>query len=776
MTRLFSPMCRAACAALVLSLGLLNAGPAWTQSLPQSLTSVVGGGKDDAAKADAAASEDDPAPLRKALDQARADYAQATRASALPTGATPEEGLERTYLLGELVAVLERSLDVLTRLPAITQQAADQDEKTKAWTANTTPPSVSLIAVDHVRDQLADVQSRLKAATVRLGFLDQQVIEEQKRLKSSEVEARQADEKIAQAATEDQRLRLTWQRDLAKLRARVAAASIDEANATKRMGSQEILELRSLATLLQNQLDEMRRNEHFTQAELDSVLNDLDRKAAELEARRVRLQTSSAQSHLALEQAQRNLTEAKAANPQSDKIPVLERDVALQRLRADTDDMIYDLVRRQIEVRTWERTGWQYRWYLFTANTQDAQDKQREAAQNLSDTIQKLDGWNRYLRDEIARVNQQADGTSSALTAVQSKGDAAISVATAVAYKQRADALRDAQKAVDALLRTFRSWDDDLHADGALPSWQTLTGRIWDDLRFAARTVWNFELFAAEDVMDVEGRRVTAVRSVTVGKSLGVILLVLLGAVVSRRLLNILRALAVRHFHLPPDHARTMTRWLHIVIVAMLFIIALYAANIPLTVFAFLGGALAIGVGFGTQVILKNMISGVILLIERPLRVGDIIEVGSVSGTVTHINVRSSTVRTSDGIEILVPNSTFIENNVTNWTYSNSRVRRSVAVGADYGAAPEKVAEILMGVAHRHPSVLQDPAPCVLLDNFGADSINYILRYWIDYDGGADSSRIASDLRFMIAAAFTEAAIDIPLPQRVVHVKPKDAL
>ena len=165
------------------------------------------------------------------------------------------------------------------------------------------------------------------------------------------------------------------------------------------------------------------------------------------------------------------------------------------------------------------------------------------------------------------------------------------------------------------------------------------------------------------------------------------------------------------------------------------------------------------------------MISGVILLLERPLRVGDIVEVGNVRGTVTHINVRSSTVRTSDGIEILVPNSTFIENNVTNWTYSNRRVRRSVEVGTEYSAPPRKVEEILLAVAHKHPGVLDYPEPCVLLDNFGADAINFTLRYWIDYTESTDSSKIASDLRFMIADDLAAAGIDIPLPQRVVHIK-----
>jgi small-conductance mechanosensitive channel len=162
------------------------------------------------------------------------------------------------------------------------------------------------------------------------------------------------------------------------------------------------------------------------------------------------------------------------------------------------------------------------------------------------------------------------------------------------------------------------------------------------------------------------------------------------------------------------------------------------------------------------------------LLVERPLRLGDIVEVGTVVGTVTNISIRSSTVRTSDGIEILVPNSTFVENNVTNWTYSNPRVRRSVTVGADYAAPPKKVEAVLLAVAARHPAVLPDPPPRVLLTDFGSDAMHFTLRYWIDYGGGADGSQIASDLRFMMAEALAEAGIAIPFPQRVVHIKTMD--
>jgi small-conductance mechanosensitive channel len=761
--------------ALVALLLLFNGG-----AVAQGLSSLTGAASAPPAATatpqDAAAdSQAQVDSLQAELDEARADYARLGKATA-PAAALPAEVVERDYLLGELMAALERHLDIIARLPEALRRVADQEEKTRAWTANPTPPPVSILAVDHQRDLLEDTRARLKAATQREGFRDQQIAGEEKRLKANEILVRQQGERIDAAQTDADKTRETWLRDVARLRSRSAAASMAEAKAAKSIDHAEIAELRALAQVQELQLAEMRRNEHFTEAELNAVLADLDRQVAPLQTRLIRQQSVSTQSHRQFDQAQRALAAFKTANPaipakgsvMEQRLKKLEREVALRRLQVDTDDLADDTLRRMIEARGWERAGWQFRWYLF--NGKDDRDKLREAEANLALTVQKLENWQHYLRDELARTTPFGGDDSTPLAAAQSRADAQDNAALRDASRQRAVILRDAVKLVDALLHTFRSWEQDLQVrDGEKPL-SSVAREGWSSVVHTVRTVWDFELFSAEDSMEVDGRRITAVRSVTIGKSLGVILLVVLGAVLSRRLLNMLGAIAVSQFRLPKDHANTLVRWLHIVIVTMLFIVALYVANIPLTVFAFLGGALAIGVGFGTQVILKNFISGIILLFERPLRVGDIVEVGAVSGTVTHINIRSSTVRTSDGIEILVPNSTFIENNVTNWTYSNARVRRSVAVGTDYASPPEKVAEVLMTIARKHPSVLEDPPPCVLLDNFGADSINFILRYWIEYASGADSSKIASEIRFMMASDLAKAGISLPYPQRVVHL------
>ena len=192
------------------------------------------------------------------------------------------------------------------------------------------------------------------------------------------------------------------------------------------------------------------------------------------------------------------------------------------------------------------------------------------------------------------------------------------------------------------------------------------------------------------------------------------------------------------------------------------------AVKLTLTAFAFLGGALAIGVGFGTQTLLKNFISGIILLFERPLRVGDVVEVAGITGTIKRIGIRASLIQHFDGIDTLVPNSTLLENQLTNWNFSNSVIRHSVLVGVAYGSPTREVSRLLFAVAKEHGLVEDDPAPEVRLDNFADNSLTFSLLVWLDTKKTSRDT-LASDLRYMIEKAFAEAGVTISFPQRDLH-------
>lgn len=198
--------------------------------------------------------------------------------------------------------------------------------------------------------------------------------------------------------------------------------------------------------------------------------------------------------------------------------------------------------------------------------------------------------------------------------------------------------------------------------------------------------------------------------------------------------------------------------------------VGLQTAGINLNSLVVVGGAVGIGVGLGLQTLANNFVSGLVLLVERPLKLGDRVEVGGVLGDVVRMAGRSIWVRTNENVVIIVPNSEFTSNRVTNWTANDRSVRFSIDVGVSYGSDPAKVREILMASARSHPDVLHDPPPDVLFVGFGDSALNFELRVWTIRQ--VQTPRVlASDLYFTVFGAFKQEGIEIPFPQRDLHLR-----
>ena len=165
-----------------------------------------------------------------------------------------------------------------------------------------------------------------------------------------------------------------------------------------------------------------------------------------------------------------------------------------------------------------------------------------------------------------------------------------------------------------------------------------------------------------------------------------------------------------------------------------------------------------------------NFVSGLILLAERPVAIGDRIEVAGVAGQVREINLRSTTVVTNDNITIIVPNSDLITQSITNWSHGDPKVRIRIPIGVAYGTNPEKVRDVLMAVAAAHPDVLKEPGPAVFFDAFGDSSLNFELAVWTQNRAHAPR-RFRSEINFAIEKALRLNNIEIPFPQRVVHLR-----
>ncbi|WP_430812747.1 MULTISPECIES: mechanosensitive ion channel family protein [unclassified Carboxylicivirga] len=198
-------------------------------------------------------------------------------------------------------------------------------------------------------------------------------------------------------------------------------------------------------------------------------------------------------------------------------------------------------------------------------------------------------------------------------------------------------------------------------------------------------------------------------------------------------------------------------------------VLAISAVGMPLNQLTILFSAFSVGIGFGLQNIVNNFVSGVILLFERPIQIGDTVEIGTLIGTIKSMGIRSSKVRTFDGAEVIVPNANLISNELINWTLSDKRRRIEIISGVAYGSDVYKTQTLLLEAISEHPDVLQDPAPLVLFNDLGESSLDFRLLFWTDnFDNWII---IKSEMIFKIHDALNEAGISIPFPQRDLHIK-----
>lgn len=206
------------------------------------------------------------------------------------------------------------------------------------------------------------------------------------------------------------------------------------------------------------------------------------------------------------------------------------------------------------------------------------------------------------------------------------------------------------------------------------------------------------------------------------------------------------------------------------VIVILGLIIIIQTSGIDMSALGILMGALGIGIGFGLQNVTNNFISGIIILFERPIKVGDRVEVGGIAGDIVKISARSTTIITNDNIAVVVPNSDFINSTVINWSLNDRNVRFNFPVGVAYKEDPSKIKKLLLEVAEANPGVLNDPPPDVLFDEYGDSSLNFILRVWTN-EYSNKPKVLKSQLYYSIFKKFREHGVEIPFPQRDIHLR-----
>jgi potassium efflux system protein len=485
------------------------------------------------------------------------------------------------------------------------------------------------------------------------------------------------------------------------------------------------------------------------ETDLADAIEHLDRDRFELDR-----EIDLARSRLVTSEGTLQATEDRGPRIDEDNRSEYELERAARRKQLSHRQTIVALLNQRIERLGRMRTTWQHRYAVLGDRLEiEEAPGWLESAEN---ELERHTRMRRIHETELAQLRLELATLLRAIT------EPAAEVPNATRWLELE--LEDLERLVALYQSDLTTLDSAIQLEERLRA--ELSVRIKDRdlgerMRGYAETLrgfWSFELTTSED------------RAITPGKILIALTVFVLGYILARLITRVLSRRLFPRLGFDAGASNAFASLAFYALIGVAFLFALQAVNIPLTAFAVVGGALALGIGFGSQAVVSNFISGLLLLAERPIRIGDLVEIGGVVGTVEAIGLRSTRIRTADNFHIIVPNSSFLETNVINWTHQDPRMRLSISIGVAYGSSTHDVERLLIEAAASHPRSLDDPAPKPYFQDFGESALIFEIRFWIRYDERTDRAAILSDIRFLIEERFGENGIVIAFPQIDVHL------
>ncbi|HKE49675.1 MAG TPA: mechanosensitive ion channel domain-containing protein [Rhodanobacteraceae bacterium] len=631
---------------------------------------------------------------------------------------SPRIALERQLLIS-----LERRRD-LERAQADVLAAAAKPSQAPAL------PPKGLLEADDLRRRSQELDLSIEASTRRREIMQADRTAAAARLVQLVAEARQLEEN---AATDPERL------TAAKLEVEFAESTTAELDLIGKVIDLQIEAERDERDAIAERLNIAPTRTKPTAEEVAEIERRGTARAAELQQR---LADAAKARDAARDDLQREAAGASPARLRALQERVATRDIDIELTREAMSNAGLEAAAWQLAIRYW-RDG-------DTAAVVEARERGPVIRGSLA---RRLD----FLQASLDQAMAQA----GALKAQALRAPAAVDAADRQALESTMDervrlverGMLD-ERHVLSLIERLRT---DFDARIGAATWQDRWALGWQSARKLASRLWNFELFVVDQTVEVNGRQTKVPSGVTVAKVVKAPLVLLITLFLSIRLTAWFQRYAVRR-GADPASARLTRRWTLGLLACACALASLAIAGIPFAAFAFIGGAVAIGVGFGMQTLFKNLISGVLVLVERPFRLGDEIQIGDLRGTVVDIDLRASVLRDSDGSETLIPNSALVEQNVTARPRS---IRQTLVVTVDPQSDPREVTEAMRGAVERHGLLEASRKPEVFLDEFPGEGLRFSMNYWIDTTQVSDRQRVASDLRFMILNAFKDAGIKL---------------
>lgn len=693
--------------------------------------------------------------------------------------APPDEVAEWRRLDLEIIYLLESRRTALQNLKEIRTANAERTAERNEWRGFPEKPPYSLSFLESQFDTIKDKQFEQQMAAVRLRIAEGKLRDHLKNLEREGAALRLAEEKLAAEPPSEARIRDLWLRDLARRRTELAetgALSLE----TQRLVLEEDLHGR------RETLPFLVRRYRLAEAASPLSREDRDRKIQELEGPRksLREQLSRAlgeeeEANRALDQARDRLHRAQEALPpgvelsagQRKRIERLQSGQEAEKVRLDTARRKIDITQGMLRQLTVDQQMWEDR---HRAGTNGGPGEIRSRIQEVQQNLEHIHLWKNIIEDGLDKVapllrSQEEKLSSGTLP----KGESAVVRQFVAAYRDRESLYRQALRSLNRSERMTERWWADLTALEERESSHRGIGERLSAWMTPMRNLWDTELYVAEESAIVENRKISRPISVTVGKVSQALFILLVGLWGAGRMKGPVERFAALRFRTDESATKRVGRkWSFFTFLA-LFTVALASVNIPLAVFAFFGGTLAIAAGFGAQHLIGNFISSVILLFDRTIQVGDVVEIEGHRGRVTAIGMRSSSILRFDGVEMLVPNSQFLEQRVTNWTHSDKHVRYEIAVGVAYSSPTERVSGLILAVVTEDPRTLTHPPPVVFFEEFGDSALLFRVHLWLVLDTEPENRLVLSDLRHRIKETLDEAGILIAFPQRDIHLEAK---
>jgi small-conductance mechanosensitive channel len=691
--------------------------------------------------------------------------------------ALPEEVTEWKQLDLEFIYLLENHLNALQDLKEIRKANGELAVERNEWQGFAENPPFPVSFLEDLYDAIKDKQFEREMVEVRRRIAEGQLQDYLKNLEKYGTELRLAEERVASGKEVEQKGRAMWLRDLARRRyemAEVGALSLE----TQRLVLDEDLSgRRDYLPFLEQRYRLAEAASPLSRGDLDQKLQELESPRKSLSDRLNRALGEEEAANQALEKArdllhrsQENVSPGQTFPPaRRRKLDLLKSEQEAMKARLDTARLKIDIYKGMLRQLTVEQQVWEDRFRLAgKGDPIDLGKRSDEIRQNLEhirlrknsleDGLDKLAPLLRTQREKLASGDL-------------SKGEEQITRTFVNAYADREVLYRQALKGLNRAERVTERWKTDLSAlEKRSSEGLGITERL---TIFASplRTIWNTELYVAEESAIVDNRKISRPISVTVGKVAKALLILLLGVWAAGRLKKPVERLAASRLRMDESATKKIGRKWSFFIFIGLFTFALASVNIPLAVFAFFGGTLAIAAGFGAQHLIGNFISSVILLFDRTIQVGDVVEIEGHRGRVTSIGMRSSSILRFDGVEMLVPNSQFLEQRVTNWTHSDKHIRYEISVGVAYHSPTKMVSDLILSVVKQDPHTMKDPEPIVFFEEFGDSALMFRVYLWLILDTDQGNRIVLSNIRHRIKEALDEAGIVIAFPQRDVHLE-----